>query len=114
MHRDVINGIDYIDVPKDEWPGAVSDGLSIKCGFCGKTPAVDYIVTDIIWRSVVPPNMRAGAICIDCFLKEARKKRIDVSAGFLGAQIATGMGATICVRTTSVYYYKEDNNEGME
>lgn len=50
----------------DEWPGGLSDGLTLECTDCGRVPGLDYTVTDDEWKRIGPgPNV----LCIECFLE---------------------------------------------
>lgn len=51
----------------DEWPVAVSDGLSLPCADCGEVPRFDYGVDDEFWRQHVPEKpARLGVVCLPC------------------------------------------------
>jgi len=96
---------------ENEWPEAISDGLNISCAWCGRKVFLDYAVKDEIWKKVVPPADRPKVICIDCFLKEALRLKIDVGTAFEDIQIVTGAGQTIQMLPTVVFHYEDWINE---
>jgi hypothetical protein len=51
------------------WPGGVSDGLTLPCADCGQVPRFDYIVTPEFWRQHVPGPERLGVVCLPCLDK---------------------------------------------
>lgn len=78
--------------PHDEWPEAVSDGLSLPCTDCGEVPRFDYHVTEDFWRQWVTASDRVGVLCLPCL-----DRRCD-GAGLVEAleQVDwTGTGHTI-------------------
>lgn len=49
------------------WPGGVTDGLTLPCGKCGVIPPFCWMCDDALWRRVVPESMRLGVVCLPCF-----------------------------------------------
>lgn len=84
----------------DKWPGAVTDGLSTRCSYCGIKPAVDYRASDDEWKRVVPSEHRPGVVCLECF--------IDILGGnpatLLEVQVA-GHGHTAVAPISVVYQW---------
>jgi hypothetical protein len=58
--------------PGDEWPQAVSDGLSLACSDCGQVPRFDYHVSEDFWRRWVPGPDHLGVVCLACLDKRCR------------------------------------------
>lgn len=50
-----------------EWPGGISDGLTLACSRCGTVPRFDFGVRDELWNRVVPEDEKRGVICLPCF-----------------------------------------------
>jgi hypothetical protein len=79
-------------VTQDDWPAAVSDGLSLPCSDCGQVPRFDYHVSDEFWRRWVPDDGRLGVVCLPC---------LDRRCGGIGLATAlervqwTGIGHTV-------------------
>ena len=89
---------------KDEWPDAISDGLTLKCQCCGHLPYVDYGVDDETWKMIVPKYMRLGVVCFRCLDELATEKNIDITNHLIRFQF-TGIGKTIEMTPTRVFYH---------
>jgi hypothetical protein len=61
-----------------DWPGAVSDGLTLPCSQCGAVPNFDYVVNDVFWRKVVPESDRLMVTCLPCLDALATAKGLSV------------------------------------
>ena len=64
-----------VDIPI-EWTPGIPDGLTLKCPYCKQIPEIDYLVPDKLWNFVVPKKHKLGVVCLKCFVKLAKKKRI--------------------------------------
>jgi len=104
----VVNEIVNIN---DNWPGGISDGLTLPCGLCQKIPTFDYTVTDIAWAAVIPKDLQLGVVCLNCFERMVRARDMYISDVLLHVQFA-GDGETILLRPTKAYRYSmEKPNE---
>lgn len=89
-------------VTHEEWPEAVSDGLSLPCADCGDAPMFDYLVTDGFWNKWVPGEERRGVVCLPC---------LDRRCGGQGLAAAlidvhwTGTGHTVVLKPIRRYEY---------
>lgn len=88
----------------DEWPAAVSDGLTLGCQRCGIIPKFDYRISDEIWRKLVPENEQLGVICLPCLDNIAAATGIDFADALEEVQF-TGFGQTIILRPTRIIDY---------
>lgn len=85
-----------------DWPGGVSDGLSLPCADCGQHPRFDYHVADEFWRQHVLDGARLGVVCLPC---------LDLRCGGAGLAEAleqiqwTGTGHTVVLAPTLRYVY---------
>lgn len=58
-----------IDVTRDNWPPAVTDGLALTCHDCATTPTVGFNADDAEWDRVVPDSpARRSVLCLGCFV----------------------------------------------
>lgn len=89
---------------KDKWPDGISDGLSLKCQRCGHLPYIDYNVTDVFWKKVVPEELRLGVICLRC-LDELATQIDENVANYLIRLQFTGKGKTLEMTPKQVFYY---------
>lgn len=78
--------------PGDEWPVAVSDGLSIPCHDCGEIPRFDYNVTDEFWNRWVTGRQRYGAVCLPCLDKRCEGVGLAAALNFVQFK---GTGVTV-------------------
>ena len=101
MHK-----IKKTDMQKEGWVDGISDGLLLPCKICKRHVDFDYIVSDDMWKTVVPIEHLRDVICLLCFDRLAREKGIDISDGLRSVQF-TGHGKTIDLRPSHVFYYKE-------
>lgn len=92
------------EVDSKHWPEAVSDGLEISCEVCGCRPSFDYIVTDEAWKTVVPPLMRPGAVCLPCFDRMAQRFGVHVSDVLVSIQF-TGRFETIVLAPIKAFRF---------
>lgn len=80
----------------DEWPPAVTDGLSLPCSDCGHLPTVCYGATDEEWARVVPRGDPAhlAVVCLGCFVKRGgdvtRVEELQVVGGGVTALFHPG------------------------
>jgi len=91
---------------RGNWMRGVSDSLTLPCRICRKVPKFDYIVKDAFWRKVVDKKDRTWVICLPCLDKLAFDKGLDVAKHLIFIQY-TGIGKTIELIPTKIYYYKE-------
>ncbi len=94
-----------IQIIRDQWPGAISNGLVLSCGMCGQDPSFDYLVADDAWEVVVPEELRLGVVCLACFDHLARDHGVHTSDVLKDVQF-TGVGETIVLRPIKVYRYE--------
>lgn len=87
-------------VGSTEWPAAVSDGLTLPCGQCGRVPRIDYQVTDDEWRRVIPAFHRLGVVCLDCFLN------LDGDPLSVVEIQVVGTGVTVVTTPSIAYEYR--------
>ena len=87
-----------------EWPGAISDGLSLPCGVCGRSASFDYTVTDAAWLELVPQDLRLGVVCLPCFAWFARVAGRFASDCLESIQFV-GAGETIVLLPQQAYRY---------
>jgi len=85
----------------DAWPEAVSDGLSLPCTLCRRQLDFGFMVTDEIWRRVVPLGIRRDVLCLHCLDRLATDEGIDISACLMSVQYI-GIGKTIILLPTAV------------
>lgn len=95
---------------KDNWPGGISDGLTLPCESCGMVPALDYTVSDEIWQAVVPDESRRSVVCLPCFDQMAADKGIDISEALERVQFV-GIGKTVVLKPVAVYWYPSPEPE---
>lgn len=99
--------VDRIELEKDDpWPGAVSDGLTLRCKVCRCIPRFDYVVSDELWNTVVRPIWRTGAICLPCLDKIATAAGHDISRDLIQVQF-TGIGKTVVLIPAMTFIYEE-------
>lgn len=97
--------IKYCKIGKDDfWPEAVCDGLSLSCGICGVSPVIDYLISDEIWKKVVPKELRLDVVCLGCLVLIdpnviTNIKRISICGG----------GQTLICLPEILYDYRETN-----
>lgn len=91
------------------WPEGISDGLSIRCKFCGRLPYIDYHIKDEVWKKVISKEYRTGVVCLDCFIDMALRIGVDISNALEELQIVTRQGQTICAYPSVVFHYEENN-----
>ena len=87
-----------------EWPGGISDGLTLRCKICNKIPCFDYTVTDDSWRLIVPPKHRLDVICLKCFDVLANRAGIKVGDVLSVVQF-TGHKETVLLHPYKSYRY---------
>lgn len=92
--------------PGNEWPEAVSDGLTLTCSFCGCQPRFDYRVSEDLWHSLVPDAYRRGVVCLPCLDRLAAERGVTIGLELLEVQF-TGEGHTIIMRPTRVIDYRQ-------
>lgn len=80
-----------------DWPGGISDGLTLPCGECAVVPAFDYNVDDEVWNLVAPEVHRLSVICLPCLDRLVHDKGIDISLHLKQVQF-TGVGKTVVLR----------------
>lgn len=87
----------------ENWPGGISDGLTLPCSDCGEHPRFDYHVTDEFWRRHVPNKPeRLSVVCLPC---------LDRRCGGVGLAEAleqiqwTGTKHTVVLRPTFRHEY---------
>lgn len=82
--------------PGDEWPGGISDGLTLECPYCDRVPEFDYHVDNDFWAAVVPHTneMHLGVVCLPCLDRAATLLGMDVSGHIQFVQF-TGIGKTV-------------------
>ena len=89
--------------PDDEWPVAVSDGLTLRCADCGEIPQFDYRVDDSFWRLHVPDEpARRGVVCLPCLDRRCDGRGL---AGAVREVQWTGTGHTVVLRATRRYTF---------
>ena len=100
------------------WPGGVSDGLSLPCSICHQKVYFDYHVDDNTWRRVAPINHRRDVICLPCFDLLSKEKNIDATRHVVNVQF-TGTRSTLVLLPSKTvrftdgaenYFYKETDN----
>jgi len=92
---------------RGNWIAGVSNGLLLTCRICKKLPKFDYKVDDAFWKKVVEKKDRTWVICLPCLDKLASNKGLDVAKHLIDIQY-TGIGKTIELMPTKIYYYKEE------
>ena len=93
----------HIQVGKDDsWPEAVCDGLSLSCGICGRSPVIDYLVSDNTWNKVVPKELKLGVVCLECLVDMDS----SVVSGIEKISICGGGQTLICLPGI-LYDYRE-------
>ena len=88
----------------EQWPEAISDGLTLACGVCGQEPSFDYLVADEAWEVVVPEELRLGVVCLACFDHLAGERGVHTSDVLEHVQF-TGAGETIILHPVEAYRY---------
>lgn len=88
--------------PGDQWPEAISDGLTLQCSVCGQVPWLDYRVTDEAWLRNVPSAEQRGVVCLKCYLD-----RGGSLADVEDIQI-TGDGETLVAEPKIRYIYRTE------
>lgn len=88
-----------------DWPAGISDGLTLPCVACRLSPKFDYTVSDDIWNTAVPKELRRDVLCLPCLDRMAHSKGIDISAGLIQVQF-TGIGKTIILRPDWTHHYE--------
>lgn len=92
----------------DEWPGGISDGLTLLCPYCDQVPSWDYHVTDECWAAVVPKDGKhLGVVCLPCLDKLAVRRGIDISTSITQLQF-TGIGKTVVFMPTQAYKWSRE------
>ncbi len=54
--------------------------LRQRCKACGCADGVNFHVPDDIWKSVVPQKYQNRVVCLLCFDRFAKEKRVDYAA----------------------------------
>jgi hypothetical protein len=80
---------------RDEWPPAVSDGLTIPCHYCRVIPLLDYRIEDEVWELLVPKAARRGVVCLECLYKLAIEQDVHLARHVLEIQIASAKCTTV-------------------
>ena len=88
----------------DQWPGGISDGLTLPCSICDVIPAFDYGVKDAFWLAVAPVKYRLDVICLPCLDTLATAMGFNVADNLESIQF-TGIGKTIVFCPIKVYNY---------
>lgn len=88
----------------DCWPEAISDGLILPCGMCGKVPSFDYLVADTAWKTIVPEGMRLGVVCLPCFDRLAVEQGMHTSDVLRHVHF-TGVSETIVLNPIEAYRF---------
>lgn len=88
----------------DGWPCGISDGLSLDCGICGRHTDYDYNVTDKLWESVVPEELKRGVVCLPCLDKIAKEQGYFLGNHLIDIQY-TGIGETIILKPEISFVY---------
>lgn len=91
----------------DHWPPAVSDGLSIPCVDCDKTPRFDYRVTNEFWDKHVGDSEKTGVVCLPCLDERCNGKGL---AEALEEVQFTGTGVTVILEPTEAWIYGMDSD----
>jgi hypothetical protein len=86
----------------DEWPGAVSDGLTLPCADCGSVVRFDYRVTDEFWRQHVSDDTRLNVVCLPCLDRRCGGAGLDTA---LQEVQWTGTGHTVVLAPTRRHCY---------
>lgn len=88
----------------DEWPGGISDGLTLPCKLCGRVPEFDYMVSEDMWRELISEEDRRDVICLPCLDRVAVAKGIDFADALERVQF-TGRGQTIILTPIQIVDY---------
>ena len=99
-----LSRVRWID-PCGEWPGGVSDGLTLPCAMCGQVPHFDYTVKDVLWEEVVPRDLRRGVICLPCLADLARTMGVRIGDYIVTIQWV-GHGETVELRPRRIWSYR--------
>ena len=89
-----------------DWPGGVSDGLTLPCRRCGVVPKFDCHVDGDFWRAVVPKDWRLDVVCLPCLDVMATEMGLDVAAALRSVQF-TGIGKTVLLGPAYTHYYRK-------
>lgn len=90
-------------IRRDDWPLAISDGLTLACADCGEVPRFDYSVTPEFWRLHVPDKPdRLGVVCLPCL--DDRCGGEGLAEALIEVQW-TGTGHTVVLRPERRYTY---------
>jgi len=49
------------------------------CKVCGREQRIAWSIRDDLWIKIVPPKFRNKVVCLECFLKFADEKNINVT-----------------------------------
>lgn len=79
-------------ISRDDWPVAISDGLSIPCHDCDEIPQFDFNVTDEFWNRHVTGRERYGVVCLPCL--DRRCAGVGLAAAIRFIQFV-GTGLTV-------------------
>lgn len=90
----------------NNWPGGVSDGLTLPCVACGQVPKFDYRVSDAVWDELVPSRHKRDVVCLPCLDAWAALRGIDISGGIIDLQF-TGAGKTVVFEPTRLVTYDQ-------
>ena len=91
----------------DEWPESISDGMELPCAVCGFPTKYDYNVDGEFWRLVVPKEIQPVVVCLTCLDKLAQNMGLSIAEHIERIQY-TGIGKTIVLHVSHVYYYGDD------
>ncbi len=89
-------------VNRNDWPGGVSDGLSLTCVDCSEIPRFDYHVSETFWRRWVPGSERLSVVCLPCLNRRCGGE--GLADALLQVQW-TGTGHTVVLRPSERYEY---------
>ena len=82
----------------NEWPDAVTDGLTLPCGVCDRFVAVDYRVSDDEWDRVISDEYRLGVVCFECFISYGGDPSTLIEAQFVGNGMTAVMAPAVAFR----------------
>lgn len=88
-----------------EWPGGISDGLTLPCRCCGGVVSFDYQVEDAFWLEVVPKGWQRDVLCLRCLDAMATAAKKDISEYLINVQF-TGIGKTVILTPERVFNHQ--------
>lgn len=72
------------------------------CKVCGRAEKFDFVVSDSVWRSVVPHDFLSKVVCLYCFDELAREAGIRYAQSVSAVYFAGSRGSFVLTVSSAV------------